>query len=127
MINTRVMIVDDDKEFLDELNETLALSGYDMVPVNDADMALDTAAKAKPDVILLDLKMPKKSGFQLADEIKHLTDFGSIPIIAMTAYFKDDYGPLMNICGIKRCLKKPFNPLDIIVEIEEALKNKGAS
>lgn len=121
MPNKRVLIVDDDKDFLDELNETLALSGYEMTAVNDSLEALDTAARVKPDVILIDLKMPKKSGFQLADELRHLSGLGRIPIIAMTAFYKDEYTPLMRICGIKRWLKKPFNPLDVIAEIEEAL------
>jgi DNA-binding response OmpR family regulator len=120
-MNKKVMIVDDDKEFLEELNETLNLSGYDMVAVNDAGSDVDVAAQTKPDVIILDLKMPKKSGFQLADEIKHLQEIADIPIIAMTGFLKDDYTPLLNVCGIKKCLKKPFNPLDVIAHIEEAL------
>lgn len=120
MANKKVMIIDDDKEFLEELEETLALSGYDMVAVNDAALAVEVAAKAKPDVVVLDLKMPKKSGFQVADELRHLSEAAHIPVIAMSAFFKDDYGPLLNICGIKKCLKKPFNPLDIITAIEKA-------
>jgi DNA-binding response OmpR family regulator len=121
MENKKIMIVDDDKEFLDELKETLALSGYDLVAVNDADLVLDEAKKAKPAVILLDLKMPKKNGFQVADELRHFSELQQTPIIAMTAFFKEAYVPLMNICGIKKCLKKPFHPLDVITQIEEAL------
>ncbi len=123
-MNKKVMIVDDDKEFLEELNETLSLSGYDMVAVNDSDSVLGLLKQIKPDVIVLDLKMPKKSGFQLADEIKHLQDMSHVPIIAMTGFLKDDYIPLLSVCGIVKCLKKPFNPLDIIGYIEEALSGR---
>jgi DNA-binding response OmpR family regulator len=118
----RVMIIDDDKEFLEELHETLNLSGYEMVAVNDAQDALETANRTKPDIILLDLKMPAKSGFQVADEIRHYQQTSHIPIIAMTGFFKDDYLPLMKMCGIKDFLKKPFNPLDVINRIEKELK-----
>lgn len=120
-MNKRVMIIDDDKEFLEELNETLALSGYDMVAVNDALLALDVAKKTKPDVIVLDLKMPGKSGFQVADELKGFSELTNVPIIAMSAFFKDEFSMLMDVCGIKRCIKKPFHPLDIIAQIEKAL------
>lgn len=117
----KVMIVDDDKEFLDELNETLELSGYKMVAVNDPEKALEAVSSVKPDIILLDLKMPKINGFQLASEIKNSPQHSRIPIIAMSAYFRDDTKPLMNTCGIRTYLKKPFTPLDVIAEIEEAL------
>lgn len=124
MENKKVLIVDDDKGFLEELRESLALSGYDMVAVNDPQEVLPIAVKAKPDVVLLDLKMPGKSGFQLADEMRRYFQLQNIPIIAMSAFFKDEYNILMNLCGIKKCLKKPFNPLDVIAQIEGALANK---
>jgi DNA-binding response OmpR family regulator len=117
----KVLIVDDDKEFLEELQETLHLSGYETVVVNDSSLVAGVASRIKPDVILLDLKMPKKSGFQVADELSHVTELTHIPIIAMSAYFKNDYIPLLNISGIKKWLKKPFNPLDIIAQIEGVL------
>ena len=117
----KVLIVDDDKEFLEELNETLNLSGYEMVAVNDARRALEAVHKEKPDVVLLDLKMPTKSGFQVADEIRHHQETAHIPIIAMTGYFKESQVPLMDMCGIDKCLKKPFNPLDVIAQIESVL------
>lgn len=122
MASKKVMIVDDDKEFLYELEEALVLSGYDLVAVNDSLSALHIAAKITPDVILLDLRMPGKSGFQLADEIRRFSGLEDTPIIAMSGLFKDEYIPFLKMCGIKKCLKKPFNPLDVIAEIEVALK-----
>lgn len=121
MNNKKVMIIDDDREFLEELGELLGRSGYDFVPVEDSRSVLKTAAQSKPDVILLDLKMPYKSGFQLVDELRHFTDLQCVPVIAMTGFFKEGYEPLLHICGIKRCLRKPFNPLDVIAQIEEVL------
>jgi hypothetical protein len=43
----------------------------------------------------------------------------------MTEFFKDGYKNLMDMCGIKKCLKKPFNPLDVIMEIEGYLNKKA--
>lgn len=122
MFNHKVMIVDDNKGFLEELEEALAFSGYDTIATHDPHSVLPTVAKEKPHVILLDLKMPGKSGFQLAHELKSSPDLQQIPIIAMTEFFKDGYKMLMDMCGIKRYIKKPFNPLDVITEIEAALE-----
>ena len=121
MRTRKVMIIDDDKEFLDELKEMLESSGYNSVAVNDAGAAIEVAKEIKPAAILLDLKMPKKSGFQLANELRCFSELARVPIIAMSAFYNDDYKPLLDVYGIKRCLTKPFRPLDVIAEIEEAL------
>jgi len=121
MAKKRVMIVDDDADFLQELGETLSMSGYDMVAVNDSGEALEIAGRTKPDIILLDLKMPVKSGFQLADEINQRYKSDNIPIIAMSAFVKDEYAALLKVCGIKKYIKKPFYPLNVITLIEETL------
>ena len=122
MPNRKVMIVDDDKKFLDDLEQMLAFSGYDIVVQQDPHSVLPIASKEKPQVILLDLKMPGKSGFQVAHELKSSPELQHIPIIAMTRSFKNDYKSLMDMCDIKRCLRKPFNPLDVIMEIEAVLE-----
>lgn len=121
-MSKKVMIVDDDQELMEELRETLNLSGYDTVGISDPLRVVDQAAALKPDIILMDLKMPGKSGFQVADELRRLSTLMNVPIIAMTGFFKEGYGPLMHICGIKKCINKPFNALDVINQIEEALR-----
>lgn len=122
-MDEKIMIVDDDKEFLEELRETLTLSGYEPIAINDSLMALKVARMIKPNVILLDLKMDRKSGFQIADELKQFPETTNIPIIAMTGFYAEKGNSLvLDICGIKRFLIKPFNPLDAIVKIETALK-----
>ena len=122
MPSKKVMIVDDDSEFLEELNETMTMSGYDMIPVNDSVAATAIASNEKPDLIILDLKMPGKSGFQLAEDIRRIPELAKTPIIAMSSFFREDYSFLLNLFGIKKCLKKPFKPLDVITAVESVLE-----
>ena len=115
----KVMIIDDDREFLSELKEILAANGYDITAVDNSGSALDRSIQDRPDVILMDLKMPGKSGFVLADEISRISNLENIPVIAMSAFFREDFKSLMNLCGIKKCLKKPFPISDAISAIED--------
>ncbi|MDP1853706.1 MAG: response regulator [Candidatus Omnitrophota bacterium] len=127
MSKERVMIVDDDKEFLIELEETLRLGGYDPVAVQDSSTVLETVREFRPDIILLDLKMNKVSGFQVAINLRQAPDTSDIPIIAMTGYFTGDHHlPLLNVCGVLKCISKPFKPQNIISEIETMIKNRAA-
>jgi CheY-like chemotaxis protein len=89
MNKRRVMIVDDDRQFLEELEEMLIFSGYEIVAFNDAQAALESAVRLRPDVILLDVKMPGKSGFQLADELQRLPELEGTPVIAMSGHYKE--------------------------------------
>jgi DNA-binding response OmpR family regulator len=123
MFKGRVLIVDDDKEFLQELRETLDLSGYEVIEVEDSRTVQYTASHSNPDVIVLDLRMEDMNGFEVAEELKRFTSTVGIPVIAMTGFFREDeHIPLMNICGIKKCIRKPFNPLDVISAIEAAMQ-----
>lgn len=124
MAEEKVMIVDDDKEFLSELRETLLLSGYTPIAIDNGDIVLNVARMIKPDVILLDLKM-EKNGFEVAEELRKNPVTAGIPTIAITGYYsKQDLPLISEIYGIKRFLLKPFNPLDVIVKLEEALKER---
>ena len=117
----RVMIIDDDREFLEEVRVMLELSGYELVALNDESAAIRVAKETKPSVVVVDLKMPKKTGFQLATELRYISELADVPIIAMSAFYRDDYKSLLDMCNIKRCLRKPFQPLDLIAEVEAAL------
>jgi two-component system, OmpR family, alkaline phosphatase synthesis response regulator PhoP len=119
----KILIVDDDREFLQELQEVLVNTGYDVTAVSDGIAAAKAARVAKPDVILPDLRMKGMSGFEVADRMKGFSDTAGIPIIAMTGFYTlKEHAWLINFSGIKRCLTKPFNPLDVIAEIENVLR-----
>lgn len=119
----KILVIDDDKEFLEELKEMLSITGYKAIGVADSVSAVNAARVTKPDVILLDLRMQEMSGFEVADKLKSFPETSRIPIIAMTGFYTlKEHAWLMNFCGIKKCIKKPFNPLDVIAEIEQAIK-----
>ena len=115
----KVMVVDDDKEFLDELKTTLKQGGYRVKVVQEARKAVSAAVESKPDVILLDLKMQGMTGFEVANELRVLPGTKHIPIIAMSGFFtenRDD--PLLGFFNIDHYLQKPIYPLNVIDKIE---------
>jgi DNA-binding response OmpR family regulator len=114
----KVAVIDCDMKFLEHLKACLACGGYEPIIVSDAMLAIDAVEQSLPDVILMELTLPFKSGFELAARMNRSALTKSIPIIAMSAVFKSGLGPLLDYCGIIRCLKKPFNPVDVIWAIE---------
>jgi CheY-like chemotaxis protein len=128
MVMKRVLVVDDDLEFLQELKETLALSGYEVYAVNKAGNAINFASARRPDLILLDLKMGGMTGFEVAKGLRSVPQTANIPIIAMSGYFNEQKDcTLLEYFEIHHCLQKPFNPLDVISYIESTLHDAPMS
>jgi len=116
------MVVDDDVDYLNELSDTLASSGYDVFTTSDDAQVTDLALLHKPDVILLDLKLNNTSGFSIAKELRGEGEVAKTPIIAITGeYHETEYRKLLKLLNIQNCLIKPFQPLDVINGIEKVL------
>ncbi len=131
-MNPKIAVIDDDKDFLAELKELLVSKNFEAYVFSDGKTALERIPQIKPDVILLDLKMDKMSGFQLADRLKKENGTREIPVIAMSGRFaEEEYKFIMNICGIKTCLKKPIGAGELFRIINAALrrakKNNGTA
>ncbi len=123
----RVLLVDDDRDFLRELDETLRLSGYDVEISDDAANVVDLAVRRRPDVIVMDMKMAGMTGFEVAKNLSLCSSTARIPVIAMSGYFDEARDcTLFDYFKINKCLQKPFNPLDIISQIESIDKDAGS-
>lgn len=109
-----VCIVDDDEIFADELREALSMSGYDPVVITNAEAAANKINQLRPDVVLLDLNMPRKNGFEIARDLRY-----NARVIAMTGQYKPSFDAQLKESGIFRCIRKPFFPLDVISVIED--------
>ena len=91
----KVLIVDDEPNVVSYLEMLLQDSGYDTVTAGDGSAALDMVRKEKPDLVSLDISMPKASGTRFYKEVKTDPDLASIPVVivtAVTGYAGDPYG-----------------------------------
>ncbi len=112
MKNRKIAIIDEDKNVIGELNEILSFCGYTSVPIFDPFFAVDTVILNKPDLILMELKIPRQNGFELTHTINRVFEAKKVPIIAMSETYRDEFRWLLDFCGIKRWIKKPFHPLN---------------
>ena len=122
MNGEKIMIVDDNEVFLQELGETLYSCGYDTKTVSHSQDALKIARRIKPDAILLDLRMNGTNGFQVAEELKHTKETAGIPIIAMSGYFPiENQSNILDMHNMDARINKPFGISDLISQIEAVL------
>ncbi len=121
-----VLLVDDDVEFLSELRESLALSGYIPVTAANGKEALKLARRIKPDVILLDLKLGTENGFAVAGRIRKYPGTARIPVIMMSGYFDEREHPgLLAPSSVNIYLRKPFSQKDVVRGIQTVLAGEA--
>ena len=126
-----VLIVEDEKNIVDIIRFNLQRTGYNTLEAYDGEAGLALAREKKPDLILLDVMMPKKDGFTLAQEIRQSN--AEVPIIFLTAKtLKEDILEGFKI-GADDYITKPFSMEELVFRIEAILrrvrgkKNKESS
>lgn len=116
----RILAVDDAATILLRITDTLE-KYYDVVTVNSGTRALRFLEKEKPDLILLDIRMTFKDGFETLREIRAIEDRADIPVIMLTGV-EDKESVLEGIkLGICDYVLKPFTPDDLLERIQRAL------
>lgn len=120
---TKILLVDDDKVFDEMYKLRLEASGYEVVVVEDGEKALVSAMDENPDLILLDIMMPKINGLDVLDILKSTPETKNIPVIILTALLKDVNEVRGLMSGATGYLvKSEVTPAQVVEKIEQALQ-----
>lgn len=111
----RILVVDDEERILNFLRSKLKASGYEVLTACNGGEGLKQAEAQEPDLIVLDLIMPKMDGF---DVLKELRNFSAVPVIILTARDADTDKIKGLTLGADDYLAKPFNPDELVARIE---------
>lgn len=120
----RILIVDDDEEIVESLQAILASRGYVVETAKDGAVGLDQAEANPPDLMILDMMMPKKSGFLVLEKLRTRPE-GLIPTIMMTGNEGSRHRAYAEMLGVKEYLRKPFALDKLLKAVREALTEAG--
>ena len=125
MKKIKILYVEDEVFLAKIVTETLQDRGYDVIQETDGGKAFAQFEKAKPDVCILDIMLPNKDGFAIADEIRNKNT--EVPIIFLSA--KSQTSDVVNgfKSGGNDYIRKPFSMEELIVRIENVLKTKSTT
>ena len=115
----KLLIVDDNKQITSILEEYAKKEGYQTLIAFDGEQAMDLFEKEKPDIVLLDVMMPKKDGFAVCREIRRTSN---VPIIMITAR-GEDFEKIMGLeNGADDYIVKPFSPGEVMARIKAIMR-----
>ena len=122
-----VLVVDDNQQNLELLQAYLEDTNCQTIPAHDGLEALAIISKCPPDLILLDVMMPKMSGFEVCKRIKNDPKTNDIPVIMVTAL--NEFGDIERgiDSGTNDFISKPVNKLELLTRVKTMLKLKHLS
>ena len=124
MPNDKILIVEDDANLLETIKYNLRKEGYDVVAASDGEQALEVARKEKPDLIVLDIMLPKLDGFEVCRILrKEMT----VPILMVTAK-ADETDKIVGLeIGADDYMTKPFSMRELLARVRAMLRRAKIS
>jgi len=121
-MSPKILIVEDNPQNLKVATLSLRPDGYEIVAAVDGEEALEVALREKPDLILMDIQLPKLSGLEVTRRLRQMDDFGEVPIIALTAYAMKGDEEKTREAGCDSYLSKPVNTRELRRVVGEMLR-----
>ena len=122
LTGSRVLIADDNEQNRELLDAYLANEGYEIFMANDGQETIDSIDANQPDLILLDIMMPRMSGYEVCEQIKGDSEKQSIPVLMVTAL--NEMGDIEKAvkAGCDDFLTKPVNQLELKTRVRSLLR-----
>jgi CheY-like chemotaxis protein len=122
---TKIMIAEDERDIRDLITFTLRFANYDVVAASNGEEAVALARKEVPDLILMDVRMPRMTGYEACAAIKAEPNLKDIPIIFLSAKGQDSEIQAGLQAGAVEYLLKPFAPDQLTERIQRILAQYG--
>jgi len=118
----RILVVDDDRDIVRLVRSYLEKAGYEILTANDGETALRLMKVEKPQLLILDLMLPDRDGWDVAKEVRADPQIGSTPIIMLTARVEDNDKIVGLEIGADDYITKPFNPREVVARVRALLR-----
>jgi DNA-binding response OmpR family regulator len=120
-----ILIADDDPEILTMLGIRLSKKGYDVLEAVDGNQTLNMAHEHHPDLVLLDVMMPGKNGWEVAKELRADDKFSGVGIVMLTAIGEKVNEMTSPLYGADAFVDKPFDFSDLEAKIKQVLEDRA--
>jgi CheY-like chemotaxis protein len=120
----RILVVDDEPHLIRSITFILNKLGYELSSASDGDEALLKLVEFKPDLIFLDIMMPKKNGYEVCEEIRRMPEYKGTYIVVLSAKGGDIDREKAFSVGANEFISKPFSPLDVMSRLKNVMESR---
>jgi two-component system alkaline phosphatase synthesis response regulator PhoP len=124
MPKQRILVVDDDKQVVRLMRAYLEQAGYEVLAAYDGETAVHALRREKPDLVLLDLMLPDRDGYDITRLVRGDPSLAKIPIIMLTARVEDTDKIIGLELGADDYVTKPYNPREVVARVRARLRSQ---
>jgi DNA-binding response OmpR family regulator len=122
----KILIAEDERDILELVTFTLQFGGFEVIPTSNGQDALDMTRKEQPDLVLLDVRMPRMTGYEVCEHIKTGESTRHIPVVFLSAKGQEaEVNTGLDLGAIDYILK-PFAPDQLLVRLSNILTHRVA-
>ncbi|MBU1061844.1 MAG: response regulator [Candidatus Omnitrophica bacterium] len=118
-MSKKILVVDDEPSIVKVVASRLEAFGYEVITANDGDVGLERLKNEKPDLVILDITMPRMDGYTFVKKLQADHTIPRVPIVMLTA--KDKMKDLFELEGIKDYIVKPFDGNELLDKVKKHL------
>ena len=118
----KILIVDDDMEIIESVTYAMEGEGYQVIIARDGNQGLALAERESPDLMILDMMMPKRSGFLVLEKLRRVRD-EPLPVIMITGNEGSRHKAYAELLGVSDYIRKPFAMDRLIAAVSNLLKS----
>jgi CheY-like chemotaxis protein len=120
-----ILVAEDERDIRELINFTLVYAGHKVTQAANGAEALELAPQVKPDLIMMDVRMPKMTGYEACRQMKQIDEIKHIPVVFLSAKGQDEEVQTGIEAGAVEYILKPFAPEDLARRVSEILKQNG--
>lgn len=122
---TKILVAEDERDIRDLISFTLQFAGFEVVATSNGADAVDLAQQELPDLILMDVRMPRMTGYQACEALKAYPETAEIPVVFLSAKGQESEIQEGLGVGAVRYILKPFAPDDLTDQVRQVLVELG--
>ncbi|MAU51031.1 MAG: two-component system response regulator [Roseovarius sp.] len=115
----KVLLIEDEPNIIEAISFILSRDGWEVKTHANGHDAMDAVRRRAPDLIILDVMLPGKSGYDILGEIRHDADYASTPVLMLTARGQTRDRELAERAGVNRYMTKPFSNADVLAAVRD--------
>lgn len=119
MTNRHVLLIEDEPNIIEAIRFLLMREGWQVDSHSDGSDAVEVVRAARPDLVILDMMLPGKSGMDILRELREIGDLATLPVLMLTARGQSRDRDMAEKAGVSRFMTKPFSNAEVLTAVRD--------